>query len=381
VNETPPGSIVLRGGCDLAGGAQDVHVVDGLVTEAGAAPRVPSFDVTGCFVAPGYVDLQVNGAQGIDLTGSPELIWEVAAVLPRFGVTSFLPTIVTAPPATIDQALAAFAAGAPDGWRGARPLGLHLEGPMIAPGRAGAHATEAIALPSAGLATAWSRDAGVAMVTLAPELPGAGEVIAGLARSGIVVAAGHTDATASDARAGVAAGLTMVTHLFNAMAPLHHRTESLAAAVLSDLPIAASLIVDGTHVSPSMVRLAWRALGPERRILVSDAVAALGASPGRYRLAGIDIVWNGRSCTTTGGALAGAGLGLDACVRNVVAITECAPTDAVRAATMTPADLLGRSDLGRLDVGALGDVVVLDADLDVVMTIVGGVVVYRRGHR
>lgn len=171
-----------------------------------------------------------------------------------------------------------------------------------------------------------------------------------------------------------------VTHLFNAMAPLHHREPGLAAAVLGDLDIPASLIVDGLHVSPQMVRVAWRALGAERCILVSDAAAPLGAPRGRYVLAGRPVVSDGRSCRTEQGGLAGGIVGLDGCVRNLVAMTGCTAAQAVVTATANPARLLGRSDLGSVEVGASGDVVVLDADLQVVMTIVGGQVV-SRAHR
>jgi N-acetylglucosamine-6-phosphate deacetylase len=219
------------------------------------------------------------------------------------------------------------------------------------------------------------------MVTLAPELPGALPVIGELVTRGVVVAAGHTDADGKAARAAVEVGLSAVTHLFNAMAPMHHRTSSLAAAALTDLPVAASLIADGIHVEPRMLRLAWRALGADRRILVSDATAAMGAPAGRYALAGREVVSDGRSCRTTSGALAGGLTGLDTCLRNVITMTGCAPVEAVTAVTEAPARLLGRPDLGVLRPGAAGDIAVLDANLEVVATIVAGVVVYRRAHR
>jgi N-acetylglucosamine-6-phosphate deacetylase len=357
-----------------------VCVVDGLVA-ADAARDARTFDVTDCTVAPGYVDLQINGAVGIDLTTDPARMWELAAALPRFGVTSFLPTIITSPPDVVVRALAVLATGPPAGWVGARPLGLHLEGPMIAPGRVGAHPAEHVVAPALGLLAGWSRKDGVAMVTLAPELPGALQVIAELVGRGVVVSAGHTDATEDEAHAAVRLGLSSVTHLFNAMAPLHHREAGLATAVLGDLDITASLIVDGLHVSPQMVRVAWRALGVDRCILVSDAAAPLGASPGRYVLGERPVVSDGRSCRTEEGGLAGGVVGLDGCVRNLVAMAGCTPAEAIGAATANPACLLGRSDLGSLDVGASGDVVVLDADLAVVLTVVGGQVAYRRAHR
>ena len=381
VNRVPHGAIAIRGGRDLTGERLDLHIVDGVIAVAGASWRGQVLDVTGCTVAPGFVDLQVNGAVGADLTASPDRLWDVAAAIPRFGVTSFLPTIITSPRATVDHALQVLAAGPPDGWLGARPIGWHLEGPMIAAARAGAHGVDHIVAPSAEVISGWSRDAGVAMVTLAPERAGALIVVAELVKRGVVVAAGHTDADDDAAHAAVDVGLAAVTHLFNAMAPMHHRTSTLAAAALTDLPVASSLIADGVHVDPRMLRLAWRALGADRRILISDAAAPLGAPAGRYVLAGHEVVSDGRSCRTTSGSLAGGVTGLDACVRNVVAMTGCAPVEAVAAVTESPARLLGRADLGALRPGAAGDVVVLDVNLEVVATIVAGVVLYRRTHR
>lgn len=371
------GSIAVRGGRDVTGARCDIDIVDGVIARHNADQPQQVLDATQCVVAPGLIDLQVNGAAGVDLTEEPGRLWEVAAVLPRFGVTRFCPTIITAPREVVAEAVAVLAGGAPAGQRAARPIGLHLEGPMIARARAGAHDATHIVMPSSAAIDGWSHAAGVAMVTLAPELAGAAAVIGELAARGVVVSAGHTDATAQDLSAAVRAGLSGVTHLFNAMAPMHHREPGLVGAVLAGAPVTASMIVDGVHLDPDVVRVAWRALGPERRILVSDAVAALGAPPGRYRLAGRELVFDGRSVRTTSGELSGAAVGLDACVRNVVEMTACTPADAIDAATVTPARLIGRPDLGSLRPGAAGDVVVMDGDLHVVATVVAGVVVYR----
>jgi N-acetylglucosamine-6-phosphate deacetylase len=370
----------VTGGRDLAGAALDVYAVGGVVAD-GPRPSLPVLDARGLIVAAGYVDLQVNGAAGVDISSEPERMWEVAAALPRFGITAFLPTVVTAPPATRARALAALASGPPPGWVGARPLGLHFEGPMIAPARAGAHSDEHIVPPGPGVIEGWSRDAGVAMVTLAPELPGARHVIRELARRGVVVAAGHTDATAACARDAVDAGVRFVTHLFNAMAPIHHRDPGLAGAVLAGLPVAASMIVDGRHLDPDIVRIAWRALGDRRRLLVSDACAGLGAPPGRYRLGGVAITSDGAVARTDGDGLGGTVCGLDECVRNTVAITGCAPGEAVAAATAAPAALLGAGTLGSLRPRAAADLVLLDEDLQVVATVAAGVVAHRRVDR
>ena len=378
MNSVVHGSLAIRGGRDLAGEPFDLDIVDGVIAPRGRAEPGRVLSAVGLTVAPGYIDLQVNGAAGCDLSTSPDRMWDVAAALPVHGVTSFLPTIVTSPRATAGAAMRALAAGPPTGWRGARPIGLHLEGPMIAASRSGAHVAADIVLPSLAVIHGWSRDAGVAMVTLAPELAGATTVIAELVRRGVVVAAGHTDADADHARTAVDAGVSAVTHLFNAMAPMHHRDPGLAGAVLAGLPVVASLIADGVHVDPDAFRLAWTALGPSRRLLVSDAVAALGAPPGRYMLASREIVSDDRGSRTLEGGLAGGVIGLDVCVGNCVAMTGCALSDAVVAATETPAHLLSRPELGVLRPGAVGDVVMLDARHQVVATVVSGVVVFRR---
>lgn len=375
------GTIAVCGGRDRDGVPIDIAIVDGVVTPEAGARREAVLDATGCTVAPGFIDLQVNGAWGVDLAARPDGVWEVAAALPRFGVTSFLPTIVSSPRSVVDAARRALAAGPPEGWSGARPLGWHLEGPMIAPTRAGAHAVEHIVTPAMDLIDGWSPQAGVAMVTLAPELPGALAIVAELAGRGVVVSAGHTEATGIDARTAVDAGLAAVTHLFNAMPALHHRNSTLVGAVLADLPVTAGLIADGVHVAPEVLALAWGALGPGRRMLVSDAVAPLGVPPGASTLAGRPIVSDGHASRTPAGGLAGAVAGLDAGVRTIVAATGCAPRDAVAAVTDAPARSLGRHDLGSLRPGSAGDLVVLDDALAVVATIVGGVVAYRRPER
>ena len=171
----------------------------------------------------GLVDLQVNGAAGIDLTAEPHRLWEVASALPAYGVVAFVPTVITSDPAAREQALATLAAGPPAGWTGAEPLGLHFEGPMIAPSRKGAHPEHWLRPPSLDLVDGWSREAGVVMATIAPELPGALEVIERLVSEGVVVSVGHTAADAAAVRAAVEAGARCVTHLGNAMAPMQTR--------------------------------------------------------------------------------------------------------------------------------------------------------------
>jgi N-acetylglucosamine-6-phosphate deacetylase len=356
-----------------------VTIVGGRVTRSGVAAPAAELPLAGArFVGPGFVDLQVNGAAGIDITNEPERLWEVAAALPRFGVTSFLPTVVSSPRDVVERALAILAAGPPAGRRGARALGLHLEGPFLSPRRAGAHDPRWLTAPSLTGIDGWQRDRGVALVTLAPELPGAVPVIRELSRRGVVVSLGHTEADADAARRAVFAGARAVTHLFNAMPSMHHRAPGLVGAVLGGLDVVAGLIADGVHLAPDALRVAWRALGPERRLLVSDGAAAMGAPAGGYLVGGTAIVSDGREVRTADGSLAGTAAGLDAGVRAAWSVTGCSRAEAVAAATATPARLLGRDDVGTLREGALGDVVLLGERMEVVATVVGGAVAYRR---
>jgi N-acetylglucosamine-6-phosphate deacetylase len=290
---------------------------------------------------PGLVDLQVNGAAGHDLTSDPDRLWDVAAALAAYGVTAFLPTVITADPAVPARALEVLAAGPPAGWTGAEPLGLHLEGPMLAPGRQGAHPPEWLRDPSPELVAGWSREAGVAMVTIAPELPGALEVIATLVERDVVVSIGHTDARTKEVAAAVAAGARCVTHLGNAMPPLLAREPGPVGAALGGSDLVAGVIVDGHHLAPEFVRTAWRALGPTRFLSVSDTTAALGLPDGPTRLGTQDVVLADGAVRLPDGTLAGSAASLLNCLRILVATVECPVEEAVATATTTPLRLLG----------------------------------------
>jgi N-acetylglucosamine-6-phosphate deacetylase len=358
------GADVLREGSWVAGDlvCRDGLVVDGPEDTGAEATRV---DGSGLLVAPGFVDLQCNGGLGVDLTRAPERLWELAAALPRWGVTAWLPTIVTAPDGAIDAALAALAAGPPPGWTGAVPVGLHLEGPFLSPATRGAHPEALLREPSLDAIAGWSRAAGVAVVTLAPDLPSADEVVRALVARGVVVSLGHTPATAAGATAAIDAGARWVTHLFNAMAPLHHREPGLAGVALTDDRVHVGLIADGIHVHPAAVALAQRALGP-RLTLVTDAVAALGRAPAP-EAGGVRL---------PDGTLAGSDLPMDQAVRNLVAFSGCDAAPALDAATAAPAAVLGDTGRGHLATGARADLVLLDPDLHVVSTWVAGQLVH-----
>jgi N-acetylglucosamine-6-phosphate deacetylase len=332
-------------------------------------------------VVAGFIDLQCNGAGGIDLTAEPERLWEVSAILPRYGVTAWLPTIVSSPRAIVERAMAALVDRPATASPGhvAEPLGLHLEGPFLAADHRGAHDPRHLAVPSidGARAAGWTRDAGVAMVTLAPELPGALELARALGQRGVVVAAGHSGATAEQAAAAADAGVILVTHLFNAMAPLHHRAPGLAGTALTDRRWRCGVIADGVHLHPQIVALAWAALG-ERLVLVTDAVAALDAPPGPIRLGELVVEsTSGHGVRLPDGTLAGSDLSMDRAVRNLAAFSGCSLSEACRAAAAAPAAVLGVTDRGRLAPGARADLVVLTATGDVTTTIIGGATAWR----
>ena len=343
-------------------GPVDVEVEDGRISSI----RGASGPVTDRLLVPGFVDLQVNGHHDVDVSTAAGSDWErMDALLLAQGVTTWCPTLVTSPRAATEEALARIAVAAARPAAG-RPAiaGVHLEGPFLG-GAPGAHRREWILPPD--LAWLAALPELVRVVTLAPEVPGAGDAIAALARRDVVVALGHSTATAEQARAGIDAGARLVTHLFNGMGPLHHREPGLAGAALADRRVVCSIIADFVHVHPVALALAFRAKGPGGMALVTDAVAwAAGGHAGFAVRLGDD-----GAPRLADGTLAGSALTMDAAIRNAVAAGVDLPA-ALIAATSTPAGVLGLGDRGVLRVGARGDLVALDAALGVAEVWVGG---------
>jgi N-acetylglucosamine-6-phosphate deacetylase len=358
-----PGAVVVEGGRI------------GAVLRAPRDGDLPPAVIETGIVAPGLIDLQLNGAFGAEVGADPEAIRHLAARLPETGVTAFLPTRITAPPDHYQHVFEAFERARDAA--GARPLGLHLEGPFLSPARPGAHRRDLIEAADPALLDLFLAGP-VRLVTLAPERPGALARIRRLRGRGIVVSLGHTDATLEEFAAGVEAGATMATHLYNAMSPFAHRAPGAVGAALVDDRVTVGLIADGVHSHPAAVRLALRAKGPQGVALVTDAMAATGMPPGEYALGGRRVAVDATSARLPDGTLAGAVLTLDRAVRNLVRWGAASPAAALRMAGEVPARLLGLDNAGRLELGRDADLALFDDELRVQSTIVGGETVYRR---
>lgn len=334
-------------------------------------------DAKGWVASPGWIDLQINGGFGFDLTTDPERLWDVAAQLPKFGVTGFLPTIISSIPETYPKAIRIFKYGPPKGWKGARPFGWHFEGPFLNLGKKGAHNPDSLLLPDKDLVANWSMTNGVAMVTMAPELPGAEEVARQLLDAGVTLSMGHSLATMEETRHAVSYGFTTATHLFNAMPALDHRAPGLAGETLANDAVTASIIADGLHVHPDLVKIAWKMKAPDNIVLVSDAVGALGVPPGEFLQGGMEIIVGQDSARLKDGTLAGSVLKLDRALRNVMEYTGAPIEQVLPALGVNQSRLLHLEKFGAIKEGYHADLTLVDVAGNLKMTIVGGDILYQ----
>jgi N-acetylglucosamine-6-phosphate deacetylase len=341
--------------------AGDVEIVDGRIAAVGLAGGGSGTAV------PGFVDLQVNGFGGVDFAAADAADYRRAGdALLETGVTSFQPTLITAP----EDDLVAASHEVPSEPIGPRILGVHLEGPFLSEARIGAHPLDARRDPDVALAERLLAAGPVTYMTLAPELDGALELIDALHARGVVVSCGHSDATAAEAARAFDRGVATVTHLFNAMRPFHHREPGIAGAALARDDVVVQVILDGVHLAEDTARFVYAA-ARGRIALVTDAIAAAGVGDGTVRLGGVEVEVRDGVARRAGGALAGSVVTMPEAIRSLHRLG--APlVEAIAAATAVPARVARRTDVGTLTVGGAADVVVLDDRLEVRTVYVGG---------
>lgn len=362
-----------------------VFVEDGMVTEvrsrnSGEAPHgVRIVDFGEATIAPAFIDLHIHGGAGHDvMRADADGLARFERSLASHGVGAYFPTTVTAP---LDATLAALenlagtieAASSRDASNRAIPLGIHLEGPFISHARRGVHPPANLVPPTIAIFERfWQAARGhIAVMTIAPELDGAVEVIEQATRRGVCVSLGHTDANLEEARAGVSAGARHATHTFNAMRPLNHRDPGILGEVLTNARLSADIIADGIHLDPAIVQIFLKAKGMENAVLITDAISATDMPDGRYMLGEIEVEVRDGKCLADG-KLAGSVLTMDRAVRNIMQFAGWDLQQSVRLASENPARVTGLKSRGRIEAGARADFVVLNSAGKVMRTVIGG---------
>lgn len=367
-----PGAVLIDGGLVRAVG-----------DPAALGDGAPTVVIDECSLVPGFVDLQVCGFAGVDFANAQAHEYDtVGPMLAASGVTAYCPTSVSMPweryPAALSSIADAMAHNAPGH---PRILGAHLEGPALSRRRPGVHNPEWFVAPGRIIELVDAVPDVARLVTLAPELVDAEAAIRAVRERGVQVALGHTEATFEEASAAADAGAGLVTHLFNAMTPLHHRAPGIVGAALTNPSLRASMIADGHHVHPAMFQLAFAVLGDERTVLITDSTAAAQMPPGRYPLGTTTIETDAAGAPRDpNGLLSGSVLTMDEAVRNAVR-WGASTAEAIRMASTTPAAALNLAGTGRIAPGAVADLAVLDGDLSVLATICGGVIAFDRDGR
>ena len=354
----------------------------------GAPREAPFLDGSDCTLLPGFIDVHIHGSGGADMMdATPESLETMSRFLAQHGVTGFYATTVSASHSAtlaavenvaqyVDQARSE---NDDSQITGARILGVHLEGPYLNPQFPGAQNPDYLRPPSVEEFEELLAAGPVRMITLAPEVPGAGSLIEAALAAGVRVVLGHTAATFGEASAAIGAGVSQATHTFNAMTGLHHRAPGTVGATLSDDRIYAQLIADGIHVHPAAMRILGRCKGPSRTLLISDANRAAGMPPGRYEMGRLPVIVKDGACRLEDGTLAGSVLALDAALRNFMSATGWPLVQAWPSTSLSQAQAMGiEGEVGRIRSGARADLTLLDADAEVVATVVGGRLAYLR---
>lgn len=358
-----------------------VVIEDGLIAsiEARSSAPLPSgrhVDLPDATLIPALFDVHIHGCGGHDVMEATEsALSRIGTFLASHGVGAYCATTVTAPLDTLLRSLSGLARLLDQPLDGARPVGIHLEGPFLLPHKRGAHAESQLLEPSIALFERfWQASEGnIRMMTIAPELPGAEETIAHATKLGVRVSLGHSDAGAEAARRGIQAGAVTATHTFNAMRRFDHRDPGLLGEVLTNDRLFAEIICDGLHVDPAAVRLFWKVKGAQRALLVTDAMAGTGMPDGTYWLGELEVrVKNGR-CIIGEDTLAGSTLTLDRAVRNFADFTGASLAETIGLATRNPARMTGfETEIGQLAPGRSADIAVLSSKNEVVETFLNG---------
>jgi N-acetylglucosamine-6-phosphate deacetylase len=359
---------------------EEGHIVSIASRNEASLPEGEVLDFPGATLAPAYFDVHIHGSTGHDIMeATPEALGTIGRFLAAHGVGAYLATTVTAEVEPTLRSLAGLARllnrPPSDASGGARPVGIHLEGPFLSPHKRGAHPERLLQRPSIALLDRmWQAAEGhVRLLTIAPELPGADEVIARAVELGIRVSMGHSNATLAEAQRGIQAGAVSATHTFNAMRRLDHREPGIVGEVLTNRSLYAELICDGLHVDPVAVRIFWQMKGRERGILITDAMAAAGMPDGPYKLGELDVRVENGTALIEENTLAGSTLTLDRGVRNFSSFTGEDLARIVPLATSNPATMIGLGDqLGELAPGRRADITVLSPSGEVQQTLLGG---------
>jgi N-acetylglucosamine-6-phosphate deacetylase len=352
------------------------------ITDAAATPQADqTLDAGGRVVAPGFIEPHIQGAGGADiLDATPEALRTISRTCARFGVTGFLATTVYRPRKKNPHLrLAAEYTGKDLG--GAKLLGTHLEGPFISPHKRGMIQPDCLGEASSAILADIYTLLGdtLKMMTVAPELPGSAEIVRTLMANRTVASFGHSKATYEEALKGFDMGIAHVTHLFNAMPSLHHRDPSPLAAIFERPGVTCQVITDGVHIHPAVLRLAYKALGPERFVTITDGIQALGLPDGRYVYNGLEYECRNGTPRYKDGTLIGTAVPLNDLLGRLMRFTQCPLSEAIRTVTQNPARVLGlEKTKGSIALGYDADLVILEKDLSVNTTLIAGKIVYQR---